>query len=154
MGSGRQTEYTSEMGDAICALVSNGANLHRICKKAGYPSRQTVYKWLRSQPEFSTNYKLAIGERADFRFDRVDQVILDMRAGRIDYNQARVEVDALKWEAGREAPKKYGERVQLANDEENPVSVTLSQLLSLEELTAIDRRLKEKQGGAARSAGT
>jgi hypothetical protein len=35
----------------------------------------------------------------------------------------------------------------LANDEENPVGVTLAQVLSLEELTAIERRLKEKRSG-------
>lgn len=57
----------------------------------------------------------------------------------------RLQVAARQWKSGKLAPKKYGDRMQLANDEENPVGTTLAQVLTLEELTKIQRRMKEDE---------
>ena len=61
--------------------------------------------------------------------------------------RTRLQIEARKWRLSKMAPKRYGERLQLANDEENPVSVQLASLLTLEELTAIERRMKAKEKG-------
>jgi hypothetical protein len=59
--------------------------------------------------------------RADARFERVDQVIEDMRAGVVDAQQARVEIDAIKWQAAKEAPSRYGDRLEVAGDPAAPL---------------------------------
>ena len=53
-----------------------------------------------------------------------------------------LQMRARMWKAAKLGPKKWGDRLQLANDEENPVGNTLAQLLTLEELTAMKRRMK------------
>ena len=109
---GRPSLYTVELGAAICAEVAEGSNLSRICAQDGRPARDTVYKWLQAHPAFADQYAHAREDRADHRFDRIDDVIVDMRAGTIDSNQARVEIDVIKWQAGKEKPKVYGDKIQ------------------------------------------
>jgi hypothetical protein len=41
--------------------------------------------------------------------DKITETVNDMLEGRIDYNQARVAIDALKWQSSKLAPKKYGD---------------------------------------------
>ena len=108
---GRKSEYNDAIGDRICELVSLGSNLNTITQQDDMPAQATVYKWLADVRPFAENYARARQTRADTRFDRLDQVIADMRAGVIDANQARVEMDAIKWQAGKEKPKAYGDRI-------------------------------------------
>jgi hypothetical protein len=37
--------------------------------------------------------------------------LLELREGKIDWQTARLEIDTLKWQAGKEAPKRYGDRI-------------------------------------------
>jgi hypothetical protein len=40
----------------------------------------------------------------------VDVIAADLRKGEIDPNTARVLIDAIKWQTGKEAPKSFGDR--------------------------------------------
>lgn len=44
-------------------------------------------------------------------------------------------------------PKKYGYRAQLANDEKDPIGIPWAVVMSLEELTELQRRLRKKEAG-------
>jgi hypothetical protein len=118
---GRPSDYTEELAAEICSLVSDGETINRITKRDDMPSRQTLYTWFNKYPEFLDNYTRAREERADFRFDQVTQVIDDMRNEVIKPEMARIEIDAIKWMAGKEKPKKYGDSsmVKLADNEGN-----------------------------------
>ena len=116
------SDYTDEKADEICELVAEGENLNIISKKDGFPARSTIYKWLNDNERFSNNYTRAIKHRADARFDKINQVIDDMRNSVIDSQMARVEIDAYKWQAGKENSQKYGDRTIHANDKENPIT--------------------------------
>lgn len=117
MAGGRPTDYTKELGDELCSLIAAGSNFNRITKLDQYPSHETLYRWLRIHSEFRDNYNMAIKERGHTRFDKLDDVIKDMREKAIDPAMARVELDAIKWQCGREDPKKYGDRTahEIAN---------------------------------------
>ena len=108
--SGRPTDYTADLGDLISDRVASGESLNKICKDDDMPSRDTVYRWLRLHGEFSDNYARAREERAHARFEKIDEVIQDMRDKTIDHNQARVEIDAIKWQTGKESPRHYGDK--------------------------------------------
>lgn len=106
---GRPTKYTDELAQQICTEIAEGSNLNKITQRDDMPSRFTLYKWLDEKEGFSNNYIRAKEQRADGRFDRIDQVILDMRNREIDPQMARVEIDAIKWQAGKEN-EKYGDK--------------------------------------------
>lgn len=94
----------------ICERIGDGSNLNLLCAEDGFPSRPEVYRWLREDHEFLNNYREARECRADSRSDRIDDHCRATVAGDMDPNVARVVISAEQWQAGREAPKKYGDK--------------------------------------------
>lgn len=117
----RTTDYTAEIGRAICDLVSERVSLKRICAKPGFPSVATVYAWRRSHPEFDEAYELARRLRADARQDYVDTVVDEVRLGALSTQAAAVIIKAEQWAMARENPMRYGDKVALAGDAEDGV---------------------------------
>lgn len=117
---GRPTDYSPELAELICERVIMRP-LHKVCDDADMPSESTAYAWLAKHSEFSEKYARARAIRAFRRAEQVDQVREDMRSGLIDAQVARVEIDAIKWQTGKENPKAFGDRTTLAGDPEAPV---------------------------------
>lgn len=70
-------------------------------------------KWMRENPEFNEDYGRARESRADSRADRIDAIAEKLERGEIDSNTARVLVDIEKWQAGKEKPRFYGEKIDV-----------------------------------------
>ena len=75
------------------------------------PAQSDVYKWLIETPKFSEMYARARETRADSRADRIDEIVGMVVSGELDPNAARVAIDAEKWLAGKEQPKRYGDKI-------------------------------------------
>jgi len=108
----RPSIYSEELADRICAEIGKGSNLNKLCDLPDFPNQDTVYSWLLRKPEFSENYARARSLRAGVRSDRVDDYCKMVLAGELDANSARVIIDAEKWQAGKENPKVYGDRIE------------------------------------------
>lgn len=115
----RPTLYTKELGDQICAKITEGISLASICKADEMPCPATIYCWLRTHTEFLENYEAAKDAQADYF---VEQTLL-IPDEEEDVQRARLKVDVRKWAASKYKPKKYGERLTHAGDENNPVAV-------------------------------
>lgn len=109
----RLSEYTEEMADKICDLVAGGSNLTKIGQMDDMPCRDTIYKWKRENEAFADNYTRARDTRADARADRIDGIIDKVESDELPSDRARVMIDAIKWMAGKEAPKRYGDKVEV-----------------------------------------
>lgn len=119
---GRPPLYTETLADDICTRVSLGGNLNKICAMKGMPSHDCVYRWLRENTAFYEKYTLARETRADSRSDRMDGYTQKMIDGKLDPNVVRVALINEQWQAGREAPKRYGtNRLEFAGDPTMPV---------------------------------
>jgi hypothetical protein len=59
------------------------------------------------------SYARATDARANVRFESIDGVLGSLLAGKIDAHTARVMVDTIKWQCGREKPKRYGEKLDV-----------------------------------------
>lgn len=127
--TGRPTSYTPEIAAAICQLVAEGGNLDRIAQEEGMPSKTAIYGWMKAHKDFADDYAQARAMRADSRSDRIDDYGRQMVNGQITPEQARVLIDIEKWQAGKENPKKYGDRVALnhgGQDGENPIKADVT----------------------------
>lgn len=121
--------YSPDIAATICERIADGETLAAICGKDGIPSRSVVYEWLRDNKDFADIYARATSCRADSKNDKIDSVITDMRSGVIDHAQARVEIDALKWQMSKEAPRKYGDAVQLKHADADGNKLTITGIL-------------------------
>lgn len=134
----RPTTFTPEIGERICELIASGLSVKKISRLPNMPKERAIFRWLASQdPDtlpgeenkvrpfdaFRQQYMRAREIRADARFERIDSIIHDMRMKKISYAEARVEIDAIKWQTGKENAKRYGDAMTLKGDKENPLQV-------------------------------
>ena len=124
---GRPSSYTDEIADAICAEVALGLNLNKIGELNDFPTRQTIYNWLTTNPVFFDKYTRARSIRAHGRSDRIDAITQRVLDGDLDPNAARVVIDAEKWQAGKESPKSFGDKMQQEHTGANgePLKLTI-----------------------------
>lgn len=107
MAGGRPSDYSEELGAAICSRLAYGDPLTKICAEGSMPCESTVYLWLLKHPEFSEMYARAREDQADTLADQM-LVIADDTSG--DVNRDRLRVDTRKWIATKLKPRKYGDK--------------------------------------------
>ena len=132
---GRPHGYSEEVASAILERIAEGESLNKICKDDAMPSKSTVFKWLGEISGFSDRYARAREAQADVLFDEILEIADDGLndtytddEGNVRTNQdviarSRLRVDARKWMAGKLRPKKYGEKLELSGDPENPLQM-------------------------------
>lgn len=130
---GRPSTFTQELADSICDLIAEGQSLRKICQADNMPCCTTVFKWLSQREDFAKQYARAREAQADTLFDEILDIADDGRndtytdeEGNERTNndviaRSRLRVDARKWMAGKLRPKKYGEKLELSGDSENPL---------------------------------
>lgn len=128
---GRPSEYTKEIGDNICADLAMGMSLRSVCLKKESPAISTVFRWLRTYPEFRKQYEDAKQESADAMAEEVldiaddgtNDFILKENGEGITVNsehiqRSRLRVDTRKWLMAKMKPKKYGDKLDMTTDGE------------------------------------
>lgn len=111
---GRPTLFSDDVANEICRRVIAGSNLNRICNSGDMPSRDTLYRWLADDQVFSDNYARACKIRREFKYEMLDE-IPDQEE---DVARARLKVDVIKWQLGKEDSKKYGDRIDIESKSE------------------------------------
>lgn len=110
MGKGNHPAQQRRV-DRVIELMESGMTEHAACKEVGI--NQTAFKACVLREGVSADYVRALAALARDQVIRLESAIQDMREGRIDAQQARVEIDARKWFASKFLPKQYGDKVQM-----------------------------------------
>jgi hypothetical protein len=98
-----------------------------------------VFRWLESNDAFREQYARAREAQADTLADEILEISDDgsndwmQRTGKDQepawqlngehVQRSRLRVDSRKWFASKVAPKKYGDKLEVAGDRENPLTV-------------------------------
>jgi hypothetical protein len=122
---GRPTTYTLELSAAICERVLT-RSLRSVCLDEDMPAEGTVYGWLAKHPEFFEEYARARAIRAFRRETDMDEITEKVADQRLEPDQARVMIDAIKWQTGRENARVFGTKVDL----NHAGSLSLEQLVA------------------------
>lgn len=166
MPAGRPEIYNRDLADAVCAEIMQGFSLRTICKAESMPCITTVVKWLREKPEFTSQYEKAKAEQADWLAEDMLDIADDGTNDWIEkqgkdgesyvalnsehVQRSRLRIDTRKWIASKLKPKKYGEKIEIGGDKENPINhkITvgheLSEILTLEQLEKVKERVLAK----------
>lgn len=152
---GGVSTYDPAICEMICERLAEGEPLIRICAEPGMPSAGTVFNWLKKHPEFREIYALAREVQGHVMFDAVGEVI-DEATPETAY-LSKVKIDGLRWQAGRLAPKSYGDLKERTPAEDGGKSFTVL-LQSFDrqgrevhtELTPEVRAQREARGAAFR----
>lgn len=110
---------TEAFADEFCERIIAGRSMRSICGDSDMPSMTTVLKWLREDATFQCQYAQAREAQADTLVDDMLDIADDKT---LDANDRRVRLDTRKWLAGKMKPKKYGEKLLVGEDADNPMS--------------------------------
>ncbi|MDE2104683.1 MAG: hypothetical protein KGL39_46030 [Patescibacteria group bacterium] len=119
---GRPSEYTKATANLLCERIADGESLRAICREDGMPGKSTVFEWLAAHQDFADHYARARETQAD---SLADEIIDIADNSSLDANDKRVRIDTRKWLAGKLRPKKYGDKLELSGDRENPLAVAV-----------------------------
>jgi hypothetical protein len=138
--TGRPSKYTPELAAEMCDRLSNGEPLRQICRDDRMPEWRTVYDWLARDPELSAQVARAreagyeamaeeLIEISDTLHFGETQVMGDKNstttvADMLGHRKLRIET-RLKLLACWN-PSKYGTKVQVGGDKENPLKIEAS----------------------------
>lgn len=129
--TGRPSSFSQKIADEICErIATTPRGLDFICgADSGLPSARTVNRWLNENEAFCQSYLRARERQADLIFDEcleiaddsaLDVVTKERSDGSTfeEYNAERVarsklRVDTRLRMAGKLAPKKYGDKVDI-----------------------------------------
>lgn len=142
-GRGRPTTFTEELALDICFRVSEGESLREICRDEKMPARSSVHKWLLENEKFSDQYAKAYDLHAADKFDEMFEIaddgsndwmerqnekgeVIGEMLNHEHVQRSRLRIDTRKWALARMAPKKYGDRIAVAGDEDSPIQHSVS----------------------------
>src|SRR5689334_13540006 len=116
-----ETTYSPELAAEICRLVSEGEPLRQVCRSPGMPPESTVRQWARDDRDgFGTAYQQARLMQVDAWADEIVDI---SNRDDLDPHDRRVRIDTRKWLMSKLAPKRYGDRLLVAGEAENPLQV-------------------------------
>ena len=125
---GRHTEYSEEIAKEVCDRIACGESLVKIAKSEHMPERSTLLLWMLRQPKFADMYTEAKAKQMDVMAEEItemsddkDDIYYTDAQGnkRVDMGaiqQKKLATDARKWVMARLAPRKYGAKAVIDND--------------------------------------
>jgi hypothetical protein len=137
--TGRPSVYSEEVAHLICARVSAGETLKKVCAADDIPEYSTVLSWVfKDYGGFASLYARAKEERAEVWSEEIveiadasDRDFIEGEEGErrfVDHEhiqRSRLRIDTRKWIMSKLLPKKFGDRTttELANADGNPLVV-------------------------------
>lgn len=154
--TGRPSEYSPEIAAAICERLAAGESLRVICAGADMPAKSTVFRWLADpgRGEFRDQYARAREAQVEHYVEEILEIADDTGRDNIAtehgercntewVQRSRVRIDTRKWLMSKLAPKKYGDKLELAG------SIGLRHEDALAALDDDDGRARAGDPGAA-----
>jgi hypothetical protein len=112
--------------------MSEGESLRAICLDRGMPSEGTARGWaVRDVDGFGERYRAARQMLLEYWSDEIVSISDDEES---DPRSRQIRTGVRQWLMSKLAPRRYGDKVQIAGDPESPLQVMHSQV-SLSELT-------------------
>lgn len=110
-------------------MAENGMSLRKSCIVAGIGT-STFVDWVSQDANLSERYAHArnalMDKIADEIMDIADLHIIPTGDGKLDHavvQKQRLQIDTRKWLLSKLAPKKYGDKIEVSGDMENPIGI-------------------------------
>ncbi|MFG1257328.1 hypothetical protein V5F79_08365 [Xanthobacter flavus] len=104
---GRRSIMSESVVRAIRGRLANGESLRSICRAPGMPSKATVYRWIKTRPEFLQAY-LSAREVQEFIDDDIAcELAMSVADGLADQDTATSMIQHYRWAAGKRKARKY-----------------------------------------------
>lgn len=138
--TGRPSTYTDEIALTICEELALGKSLATVAEIEGMPTVRCMMKWLQKRESFVQMYVRAREASADLLAEEIKDIadakpaMMTDKGGALRVDPGSVQdknlrVEARKFLAAKLKPRKYGDRLELASDPDNPLIPPAQDLL-------------------------
>jgi len=136
---GRALVFDEVIADQVLDRLANGESLRAICRDPNMPDGSTIRKWLARNPDFARQYAYARDEQADTLFDETIDIADNLPADATNemIRKAQLQIDTRKWMAGKIRPKKYGDMLKQAD--QNDGNTVIMNTVNIAKLDYDDR---------------
>ena len=140
-------KYSESDKERLCYLilgsvVNDALSTRQACILHNVP-QPTFLGWVNEDSELAENYARA----RDLRHDKLADEILEVARqepafspmGGLDsvsVQKHKLIVDSLKWTLSKLAPRKYGDRIEITGDKENPLQINNTVTLDVKKLSS------------------
>ena len=111
-GNDNASKFNVKTIESICNLVADGENIKKACKKHNL-DYTTFRRWKRENEIVYNLYIKAIQDKADMVDAQIDEIMDDLKVGKIEPSAANVLIQTLKWRAAKYYPKMFGDNSTL-----------------------------------------
>jgi hypothetical protein len=122
-------EQKKIIADQVFNEMRQGLSAYKACLKVGVP-QSTLNHWLNDDAGLAADYARAREELHEFIAAEIiaiaDAPVPSNDKGGLDpgaIQKQRLQVDTRKWLLSKLAPKKYGDRIEVSGDSENPLKI-------------------------------
>ncbi len=116
-------EKVESILESVFRQLEDGESLISICKQKGYPTKETIWSWVKDSPIHYARYMRARQAQADGVVDKMHEVERRVSEGTLDAGAARVMLESMRWRAAKLAPKVYGDRLDVSV-QDNRISIS------------------------------
>lgn len=99
----RPGSWSPAIANEFLARIAAGRGLVEVCAEPDMPTHTTIYRWLRSKPDFAHDYREARYQQADLLFDLA--WLLARQATEENVRVSKLMVDTIRWRCARLAGK-------------------------------------------------
>jgi len=138
-----------QIADKVFNEMRQGLSAYKACVKVGIP-QSTFNHWLNDDAEMAADYARAREELHEFIAAEIvaiaDAPVPSNEKGGLDpgaIQKQRLQVDTRKWLLSKLAPKKYGDKIEVSGDVDNPLKIERIERVVVGEV--IEQRALEKK---------
>ena len=113
---------------AVVAAIEGGMSLRAASIASGVPST-TFLRWCSEDADLADQYARARDSMIDAMADDLLTIADKPAHDAVDAQKHRLQVDARKWLLSKLAPKRYGERLEVAGDADAPLVATIRRVI-------------------------
>ena len=136
---------TPEVIDEFLRRIAiGGMSARKVGKQKDMPSYEAFHNRCQKDPEVHRRFLLAMESRASALDDEIDDILDDVREGRIDYNAGRLAVDTYKWRMAKLYPRFYGDNQKVDVNVEHKASF-------VDELKLVAEKVAERKALEAKT---
>jgi hypothetical protein len=117
----RPSIETPEILEEFIARIISGEAIYKICQDESMPTKDNIYRTVAKNPDIATSIARA-------KVLQQDAIIEDCRriadnATPEDVQVAKLQIWQRQWEAARLNARKYGDKLSLGGDKDNPLQI-------------------------------
>jgi transposase len=119
-----ESTYTPEVAENVLSLMREGLSLRKACQHADV-TKTTFLRWVENVDGLADQYTRARDQMLDVQAEELEE-IGDQAANAVTAVEVaglRLKADNRKWLLSKLAPKRYGDKIEIAGDPNAPVKI-------------------------------